>query len=93
MALLRMYVCYCIAVCISYFNLSNLGPFNSQKIVLPNYVAGLIRCTSAVASMAPVCAVVSIIESRGLHTCHHTYMVCMYRPLHACMQKGVGGIG
>ena len=44
--------------------------------MLPNYVAGLIRSTSDVVSMAPVCAVVSIIESRGLSLYLHA-ATCM----------------
>ena len=57
-----------IVVCMHKQVQSNLDPFSSQKVVLPNDVAGLIRCTSDVVSMALVCAVCSIIESRGPST-------------------------
>ena len=72
---------------------SNLGlalSADSQKIALPNCVAGLIRSTSDVVSKAPVCAVCSIIESRG-PSYHHTHVhTCVCVCVCVCDERSSG---
>ena len=64
---------------------SNLGLFKSQKIMLPNYVAGLISCTSDVVSMAPVCAS----SSEHNRVKRQTYMHVYYSYIARLACKGI----